>query len=288
MARRIPVALVALVVFGGLAGCTAFFGADDPSSEATPHPTPAPVPTDEAPSDDGIGVDGTGVTDPAALAAAHDAALVQPDERLSMWIASDSERNLTEVRTETWFMNTTSETLLQYRTNWTSYPTGGLIGVRVAGGTEAGVLLADRDEANSITERQRYHPFEPSTERTVDGETTVVNPSAADRTLVAPVPAEAAASFLHAGPVIEAVFSVPTNVAAETADAPADGYRVQGTAPTPPGPVVAPWVTNPTDATVEAIITHEGFVRSLELTYHAEYDGQPVDVTYRVEYERRE
>lgn len=288
MVRRSSVALVALVMIGSLAGCTTLLGADDPSPEATPAPTPAPVPTDEASPGDDIGVDETGVTDSTALAAAHDATLVQPDERLSMWISNQTGQNPTETRTEIWLMETPSETLLQYRTNWTSYSTGDLIGVRVANGTEADVLLTDRAEASSISERQQYHPFEPSSERTVDGETTVVNPAAADQTLVAPVPAEGDASFLHAGPIIEAVFSIPTDMATENADTPPGELRVQGTAQAPPEPVVASWLTNPTDANVEAIITDEGFVRSVELTYRADYDDRPVHVTYRVEYERHD
>ena len=265
--------LLGLVLLGGCAS-----PATDDTHADREELTPIPIPADDHSESNGgadsqvgdadpgadPGIDHTGVTDPEALASAHEARL---DDGY--------------LRERTWTMYDRGEPLLRYAEVERRDGTVDVVRTTRADGEAVGLVLPDRENASSLHERRVTSGDVDELVRTVDGEVIHTPAEGADGrpTLVDPDPTDGDAAF------VQATFSIPTNVTAGSSGAGSPGLRVAGVADAPPGELVAPWLDEPRTATLEASVTVDGFVRSLTLSYRADHGDRTVVVSYRVRYE---
>ena len=268
--------LLGLLLLGGCAS-----PATDDTHADREDLTPVPIPVDDHSAGDrgadgeerdadgrerdaDSGIDATGVTDPEVLATAHVARL------------DDGS-----LRERTWTMYDRGEPLLQYTEVLRRGGQGDVVRTTRADGEAVGLVLRDRDDASSLHERRVATAHVDELTRTVDGETMHAPTDGAEPlpALVNPDPTESDAAF------VEATFSIPTNVTAGSSGADSRGLRVAGVADAPPDELVAPWLDEARTATLEASVTVDGFVRSLTLSYRADFGDRTVVVTYRIRYE---
>lgn len=251
-----PLAAALLVTVAVLGGCSLPLE-DEPSTDRTTEETPVAVPDNG--SADRIGLNETGVTDPARLASTHVDALAPP-----------------YVINEIWVMEAGDERLLRYEARRVVDRTG-VAEIRVANGSATGVLLTDRREATSLEEHRFNTRLQTGVDRAVDGEETSMHWWEASETLETPV----TTSDFH---LLESIFSFARSHSTDDPYVQSGDHLLTGRTSEPGEPIVAPWVTDPGNATATASVTEEGFVCSVELRYRAEYDERPVIISYHVQY----
>jgi hypothetical protein len=230
-----------------VAGCAAPLVDGEAESRSTEQLTPVPVPGDAADADE-----------PTLLL--NGSTRVEP--------AAHGQRGVNE----SWRATAGNETLLRYE--GTTVRTSNFVYTRhAASGPATGELLRNHRNATSLWQERYMSHLGGGAERTVDGASQNTSMYHASETLLPPVDAEDRT-------VIAALFELST----DAVDSTEDGYRVRASAETVPTVLVAPWLTDAHDATLEAVVTEGGLVSWAELQYDARYRGRDVRVTYRVAY----
>jgi hypothetical protein len=261
--ERSTVAVLVLVLAVVLAGCGMPFTGGD-GGTTSPSVTPAPVPTDE-PTPTPVpqlapGLDGTGVTDPFALAEAHASVLDGT--------AYTVQTNVT-VRYANGTVYTQQSTDSQLAANRTRYyVVNEVAGARIGGG-QAGTSLYSDGERVFVA-------------RTSAGRTTYRIARGVDRE---PAPPGELLSGDEAGD--ERIYSlftaVETRIADETSRNGTTRYRIVGanvTGEADPGSRYG----DPRNVTAHATIDSRGLVNEYRLRYEGAVDGANVTVVRRARY----
>ncbi|MFO7927916.1 MAG: DUF7537 family lipoprotein [Halobacteriota archaeon] len=257
--------MILLVVLAGCSGLGVDTG--NPTSESAETVTPVPVPEADPATLRSSGIDDDGISDPGALARAH-----------NQWLA---DRSYTFVSNQT-IRHENGTVLSQYtvqlrlaenRTYHATVRTGGIDGPKLMGEPPAyAEFWSDRETyLRAFGENEpQYNEFSPT--------------SSGVGTWYFWAGSGAFDSRMNAGVMIESSFdAIPTRIDERRTEAGVPQYRLSGTESEASNLSFSD-ADPASDVALTAEVDGTGLVRHLQLEYRGQLDGEPVVVTRRISY----